>query len=958
MACCSAIQHELLRGIATSEDPRATGRLGIDRAALRGALGGRAEIVERMEAKARGRPGVNVGATWRFLTAALYQSGDLPVLATREAAQNSLDSNRAAIRTRKTRKKDAVFAVTWDPAARSLTWEDSGIGMSADEILGKFLTIGESGKEDAASSAEAAGGFGVAKAVILGCSSTFSWEVHTRDNLAISKGADQDVEVFEAPFYLQGARITVHDVPEDFDLVWDYARQQHVPLLDRLHELLAANDLPGTQLLLNGVEVKPLFSRRGGSKVRLDGSWGAGTEAAVKAYRRPPGDRQGGYFVRLNGLFQFKRSAQRGNLKADVVVDLTTTVRPGQRGYPLNAARDGLQDRARWAFADLVEEVERENESVGRSLDDEVFDPDSDDAGERDGARQLAELAAEAFADEGFQRALAEATGGIADFYAERVKDPGVQTPVDSTAPAGSKAGRDGPTRTMVLPEGMELAAGASPVQAETATPAEAAGQLRGMLEAAAGVGKDSGEPVRLPSKVERVLQRAEAGHELDADAVAVLDRAITTGAETALGPAGGGLLQAVAVSQAAHSVLDWLPADEGGQQRKKRKRNPFGRMAGLRISRKNYDRRRAGRFKRGFARWIPHLTAWDATLRLVAGEARIRRRFKPGFVLDDELLGLASSTATGGGVIYIHPDRLAQVVKAHKQRPLAIAAYLHGIACHELTHVDGRMGQGHSEEFVSAREDLGHATGHLLPAIAVMVTKLLGLKLMPTAEQKRIGGLERQLERARAATKKGKGATAKATKLAAALEQARAELAEALAESAEVRASCCSCSSCAPGRQPAAWATPGTRLRGRTLGQWLDGWETLQARPPSAARHAALGHHLAALPDGVVEQAGAEELDALDVVLRAARPPRGQRAGHVSTRLLDAIDRRRQQLATPATGDAAERVLDAATAVLRARPPAGVDVDYLDAFVRRHRDHLQGLVRGALERRAAGGAR
>ena len=46
------------------------------------------------------------------------------------------------------------------------------------------------------------------------------------------------------------------------------------------------------------------------------------------AYRRPPGDRLGGYFVRLNGLFQFKESARRGNLKADVVVDLRTTVRP------------------------------------------------------------------------------------------------------------------------------------------------------------------------------------------------------------------------------------------------------------------------------------------------------------------------------------------------------------------------------------------------------------------------------------------------------------------------------------------------------------------------------------------------------------------------------------------------------------------------------------------------------
>ncbi|MCP4870264.1 MAG: hypothetical protein GY898_16280 [Proteobacteria bacterium] len=57
------------------------------------------------------------------------------------------------------------------------------------------------------------------------------------------------------------------------------------------------------------------------------------------------------------------------------------------------------------------------------------------------------------------------------------------------------------------------------------------------------------------------------------------------------------------------------------------------------------------------------------------------------------------------------------------------------------------------------------------------------------------------------------------------------------------------------------------------------------------------------------------------------------------------------------ANQDTAARVLDAATAVLRAEPPAGVDLDYLDSFVRRHRAHLHGLVRSALERRTAGAA-
>jgi hypothetical protein len=645
---------------------------------------------------------------WRYFTTSVYQSGDLPVLATREALQNSLDAIKAAIRARKTRKADGHFAVTWDAERRALSWEDNGVGMDAETILGKFLSLGESGKSSAGDSDEAAGGFGVAKAVILGTSATFRWELHTRDNLAVSEGASRDVAIYDAPF-LQGTGITIFDVADDFDEVWDYARQEYVPLLDRLRELLAANDLPGIRLTLNGEEVRPLFSRRGGSRVRVEGSWGHGTEATIKAYRRPPGDRLGAYYVRLNGLFQFRESARRGNLKADVVVDLRTTVRPGQSGYPLNAARDALQDRARWAFSDLVEEVERENESVGRSQEDEVFEPDADDPTLRRGAADLADLTAEAFDDPDFQKALAEAAGGIADFYAERVKDPGVEAPVASRAPAGTRGSQaeDGPTRSIVLPPGMAVAAGdqsASTALEAPAGPTDAARQLRDLLTTADEVVRGNGGGgvlLSLSPSVVQVLDRAERGDTLTEGDVVTLQDAIGRAADSAIGPAGGGLLQAATVARSGGHALSLLPADTAAQRRSRVKRNPFGRLAGLRISKKNYDRRRAARFKKRFDKWIPHLTVWDATLRLIATEARIRRSFKPGFVLDDELLGLTTTTAGGRAVVYLHPDRLAQVIKAHKHRPLAIAAYLHGVACHELTHLDGRMGKGHDEAFV-----------------------------------------------------------------------------------------------------------------------------------------------------------------------------------------------------------------------------------------------------------------
>ena len=86
----AAAAQEALRAKATAKAPERTGGLTVDRVGLRAALGGRAEVIEVWNAQARGRPGVNASRMWAFMTTSVYQSGDLPVLATREAAQNGV----------------------------------------------------------------------------------------------------------------------------------------------------------------------------------------------------------------------------------------------------------------------------------------------------------------------------------------------------------------------------------------------------------------------------------------------------------------------------------------------------------------------------------------------------------------------------------------------------------------------------------------------------------------------------------------------------------------------------------------------------------------------------------------------------------------------------------------------------------------------------------------------------
>jgi hypothetical protein len=152
----------------------------------------------------------------------------------------------------------------------------------------------------------------------------------------------------------------------------------------------------------------------------------------------------------------------------------------------MNAARDGLQDQATWTFSDVVDDVARENEFVGKSGEDEWIDPEGDDD---TGGTEIADQMAEAFGDADVQRAIAEAAGEIRDFYGEQAKYGGVAEVTASAAPRGTKAvaDADAPERGWVLPAGMEVAACGGGLAADIAAPSDvrAAGVLRTMLTSA-----------------------------------------------------------------------------------------------------------------------------------------------------------------------------------------------------------------------------------------------------------------------------------------------------------------------------------------------------------------------------------------------------------------------------------------------------------------------------------------
>lgn len=135
----------------------------------------------------------------------------------------------------------------------------------------------------------------------------------------------------------------------------------------------------------------------------------------------------------------------------------------------------------------------------------------------------------------------------------------------------------------------------------------------------------------------------------------------------------------------------------------------------------------RSAEFLRLPARHQAAQKLWHQALQFVASAAGINRQFSAGFILDD---GRTAMTADGdgGAVVCINPERFTEAIEKYGHEPLSLAAYLHGVACHELAHLDGRMGNGHDEEFIAAREDLGATTAHTIPKIAEAAACALGL--------------------------------------------------------------------------------------------------------------------------------------------------------------------------------------------------------------------------------------
>ena len=697
----------------------------------------------------------DVAVLWRLMTEKVYGSGDLPALAARESLQNGVDAIRAAYRAYKRDPTDpnglepgtGLFEIDWNEDTGTLTFTDNGYGMSEHILEDKFFVLGASGKGE---DEEAAGGFGAAKAVILGVSQTQEWEIWTRDRGAKALPG-MGFNLLEMPLR-QGTEITSRNVDASkvtsalFGNAWASVRK-------RLTWTLSLSNLPDIELRYNDKVVEPIFPGRRGSILRKyeDYDWGEKTTVRVKGYKRKIGAEGGGqFYIRLNGIFQFAVSSY-AKLKSDVVIDVTTKYRPEAREYPFDASRSHFSSAsdAYYAFRKLREEFERETESADWAPDWDTLLPDSTDEKERQGAALFADALKDVMDDPEIKSAMDDALGSIAEFVQEVEQREKIAQGVDVTAA--------GDTGIKGQAGSYEKWRDLSDIAKADATSTEGRVALGELVISIVG----SADPdVGIPWDLQQAADRLRDGQTIDPEnADAILTALAEVPDKLANDPdqvGTSGIPAAVAAADVAQQIaalaetdVDTVYADYSAAERKQVKNkikkkasevNPFGSAAMVKISRNNYDKKKSRKFLKNAAKYIPHLLVWDLALKLIAQEARITIPFRPGFVLDDTVRAVATSTGTAGvdqrSYILANPDELAATVKVHKDRPAAIAAWLHNVGLHELVHLP-RMGRGHNEEFITEREAVAVQTGHLLPAIEQIVIKVFGLKPKPTARDK-----------------------------------------------------------------------------------------------------------------------------------------------------------------------------------------------------------------------------
>lgn len=301
----------------------------------------------------------DVQTIWKLQCQNLYNSKNLGALAVRESVQNSLDAINKAIKAGQISEDEAYIHIDFD--SEKLVISDNGVGMDIQMLHEKFLNLGGTTKGDENS----VGGFGIAKAVILGCGTGF--KVETQDNVFTSE--DLGKNPIQKTTFRQGTQITLYCVQTG----------KHSTIADNPDSFLAAikdyilsSDID-VEVLINGQKFEPYFvktvkTRRSPGQFNIaSDSIPADTKLKVNVFKDKE-DTCKYLYVQLRGLTQFKQYLG-WNANCDIVVDFQTKLDPRSTDYPFSTNREGLKAQYQGILESIRDKVSQSPLSI--AADDE-----------------------------------------------------------------------------------------------------------------------------------------------------------------------------------------------------------------------------------------------------------------------------------------------------------------------------------------------------------------------------------------------------------------------------------------------------------------------------------------------------------------------------------------------------------------------------------------------------------
>lgn len=713
--------------------------------------------MEERQAIGSGKLKSDASQMWRFLSEKLYAEGDAPVLAVREALQNSSDAISDLAKSGKLQSGEGYFSVWWDREARKLVIEDNGVGLADASFrptpaqplsvrLDKFLTLGGSLKSEGSF-----GGFGIAKAIILGTGQD-GWVIEsgwvTLRGPSREPGSDFDIE--QSASFHQGTRITLLGVKTQ-NRSSPYTAGDWLDVHARIYGLLELNKLPGITIFLNGKVVPYKYD---GYRSISNPEWAAlkwtehelpngrpVCDGTVRSY-----EREGGGNARI--VFRLRWRTDWGeawlvqhadmvyaNVPRDIFLDLTVRVKPKDPNYPLRGSRDGFVDStAIDSLAQIRQDLSDEDKRARLAEKEEKekaewedIHPDSTDPDEIRGARAVDEAIAAGL--EGMHDELDEILADIRK-YNEDPKQYGGSGKEDAEEEDDEgKVPVEEPDEHSAFQEIRDLAK-------ERTGPEDAARVVNALADAAGAT---------LPVEVQLVLSAMSHGDAPTAtEAATVIEEVARIDASLAADGSAGASVSSWAQAPAVAAVVEAVAAasfepEALAIKKAKKHVNPFGNRAFIRISR-NVPQEQVKAFKKGIKKYVKLLAIWDSTLRIVAHAAREDKVFQPGFILEGGTRGYCCSVTGANGrpriFVCINPLAWDNYIALYPQRPDLLARYLFEIACHEVAHIEYLdRSEGHGDDWARAREDLGFNAATALPLITKMVSRLLKIK-MPKARR------------------------------------------------------------------------------------------------------------------------------------------------------------------------------------------------------------------------------